>query len=72
MKIISWMQNSFGFNLFLFFLVVFNLLARILTGTMGVVLFIFDAIILYIVIDNILRIREAKKQAQEGKSSDDS
>lgn len=72
MKIISWMQNSFGFNLLIFFLIVFNLLAQILAGTMGVLLFFFDAIILYVVIDNILRIREEKKQTQEEDKSDDS
>ena len=48
------------------------MLARILSGTMGAILFILDSIILYVCIDNLLRIREAKKQAQEEDKSDDS
>lgn len=72
MKILSWMANSFVFNLILFILITSNMLARILSGTMGAILFILDSIILYVCIDNLLRIREAKKQAQEEDKSDDS
>lgn len=62
----KWARESLGFNIFLFCLITFNVISLILLGQMSILLFIWDAIILWISIDNILKILENRKVKRGG------
>lgn len=68
MGILQWMKNSFGFHIFMICFISFTTLHRIMQGAMNWLMFMLNAICLYIFINGAFKIREAKKQENKNDS----